>query len=150
MNINISYDLYLEISDYITKRKSIFGYKKYNVTVDQLCEKKLKQFINKQKHLDNANVSSRVNNGKDWLQFKRKHMSEIIIRDQRTCQYCGKYLHLNDMTLDHKTPPARGGQNTLENLVLSCWWCNSDKGILDNNEYRYKQMANKAKGIGPY
>lgn len=52
--------------------------------------------------------------------------ANILLRDQDTCQYCGK--HTRDLTLDHIIPRSRGGQNTWENLVASCRPCNGKKG----------------------
>ncbi len=52
--------------------------------------------------------------------------SNILLRDDETCQYCGK--HSRDLTLDHVVPRSRGGQSTWENLVASCKVCNGKKG----------------------
>ncbi|HEY1352637.1 MAG TPA: HNH endonuclease [Ktedonobacteraceae bacterium] len=52
--------------------------------------------------------------------------SNILLRDEDTCQYCGK--HSRDLTLDHVVPRSRGGQSTWENLVASCRACNGRKG----------------------
>jgi 5-methylcytosine-specific restriction endonuclease McrA len=52
--------------------------------------------------------------------------SNILLRDEETCQYCGK--RGRDLTLDHIIPRSRGGQSTWENLVASCKACNGKKG----------------------
>jgi len=52
--------------------------------------------------------------------------SNILLRDEETCQYCGK--RSRDLTLDHILPRSRGGQSTWENLVASCKTCNGKKG----------------------
>jgi len=52
--------------------------------------------------------------------------SNILLRDDETCQYCGK--RGRDLTLDHIIPRSRGGQSTWENLVASCKSCNGRKG----------------------
>jgi 5-methylcytosine-specific restriction endonuclease McrA len=52
--------------------------------------------------------------------------SNILLRDDETCQYCGK--RTRDLTLDHIIPRSRGGQSTWENLVASCKACNGKKG----------------------
>lgn len=52
--------------------------------------------------------------------------SNILLRDEETCQYCGK--RGRDLTLDHIIPRSRGGQSTWENLVASCKFCNGKKG----------------------
>ena len=51
----------------------------------------------------------------------------IILRDNHTCQYCGKQRTLKDLNIDHVVPKAQNGKNTWENLVCSCVKCNSHK-----------------------
>ena len=51
---------------------------------------------------------------------------EIFIRDDYTCQYCGK--HTSDLTIDHIHPRSKGGPHTWENLVSACRVCNHRKG----------------------
>lgn len=50
----------------------------------------------------------------------------IIRRDMRTCQYCGRTE--SHMTVDHVIPKSQGGQDTWENLVCACSSCNNRKG----------------------
>jgi 5-methylcytosine-specific restriction endonuclease McrA len=52
--------------------------------------------------------------------------TNILLRDDETCQYCGK--RSRDLTLDHIIPRSRGGQSTWENLVACCKPCNGKKG----------------------
>ena len=52
----------------------------------------------------------------------------IYLRDEGTCQYCGKKLKKSEATLDHLKPKSKGGRNTWENLVLACYRCNQRKG----------------------
>jgi len=56
----------------------------------------------------------------------RPTRANIMLRDDETCQYCGK--HSRDLTLDHVFPRSRGGQSTWENLVACCKVCNGRKG----------------------
>ncbi len=51
---------------------------------------------------------------------------EIFLRDNYTCQYCGK--HTRDLTLDHILPRSKGGRHTWDNLVSACSNCNHKKG----------------------
>ncbi|HEV2582122.1 MAG TPA: HNH endonuclease, partial [Ktedonobacteraceae bacterium] len=52
--------------------------------------------------------------------------SNILLRDDETCQYCGK--RGRELTLDHIIPRSRGGLGTWENLVACCKSCNGKKG----------------------
>jgi 5-methylcytosine-specific restriction endonuclease McrA len=56
----------------------------------------------------------------------RPTRANILLRDEETCQYCGK--HMRELTLDHVLPRSRGGQSTWENLVACCRACNARKG----------------------
>jgi len=52
----------------------------------------------------------------------------ILIRDNYTCQYCGKKLARGHLNLDHVVPRSHGGRTTWENVVTSCHKCNCFKG----------------------
>lgn len=49
----------------------------------------------------------------------------IYKRDDHECQYCGSKENL---TIDHVIPKSKGGQDTWENLVACCGFCNLKKG----------------------
>ena len=52
----------------------------------------------------------------------------ILLRDDHTCQYCGRRLARSRLNLDHVIPRSRGGHTTWENIVTSCHPCNHKKG----------------------
>lgn len=84
----------------------------------------------------------------------------LVARDGPDCRYCGvplvkpvrravddptplaprhlsaTYLHPVLGTFDHVIPKAKKGSSRLENLVLSCDWCNGMKGDKDAEEFR--------------
>lgn len=51
---------------------------------------------------------------------------EVFIRDEYTCQYCGKQTR--ELTLDHVIPRQHGGGHIWENVVSACKGCNRRKG----------------------
>lgn len=51
----------------------------------------------------------------------------VVIRDERRCQYCNELVPFSEQTLDHIIPKSRGGKSTWENLVLACRSCNTFK-----------------------
>lgn len=53
---------------------------------------------------------------KRWLDFYGFH-----------CAYCTVDCSENP-TIDHLKPLSRGGGNTIDNLVISCYNCNQKKG----------------------
>lgn len=65
----------------------------------------------------------------DRVSFSR---TNIYIRDDFSCMYCGKSardkeLRLRDLTYDHVLPKSRGGPTTWDNIVTSCYKCNHKK-----------------------
>ena len=44
------------------------------------------------------------------------------------CELCGRKILLEDMTIDHITPLAMGGEDDVENLSCTCYPCNLFKG----------------------
>ena len=53
---------------------------------------------------------------------------EVFKRDKFTCQYCGRSAPEVVLEVDHINPVANGGDNSIENLVTSCFDCNRGKG----------------------
>lgn len=52
----------------------------------------------------------------------------IMVRDNYTCQYCGKKGPKSDLNLDHVIPRVHGGVSSWVNVVTSCLDCNRLKG----------------------
>mmetsp|Transcript_10533 Transcript_10533/g.17223 ORF Transcript_10533/g.17223 Transcript_10533/m.17223 type:complete len:351 (+) Transcript_10533:184-1236(+) len=52
----------------------------------------------------------------------------VFLRDKFTCQYCLRRFRPNDLSFDHVTPRCRGGAHCWENVVTSCYDCNTRKG----------------------
>ncbi len=63
----------------------------------------------------------------------------VFIRDNYTCQYCGKVFskHTKSLTIDHVIPKVRNGKNTWDNCVASCKQCNTKKGSRTPSEVGY-------------
>lgn len=69
---------------------------------------------------------------------KNPSLDQIRIRDGDTCQYTGKKLSRDEMSIDHVIPKSRGGKNTWENLALSQKEINRRKGNKLNSEIGLK------------
>lgn len=63
----------------------------------------------------------------------------IFRRDDFRCAYCDS---TKDLTIDHIYPKSRGGLNTWENLITSCFSCNSKKGDRTLEESHMKLLYN--------
>ena len=64
------------------------------------------------------------------INFSRNN---LFIRDNYTCQYCGKYLNISQLTYDHIIPKSRFIYNKKTatnwlNIVTCCRLCNHKKG----------------------
>lgn len=57
----------------------------------------------------------------------RLNRKNIIIRDDHTCQYCGRKFTFANLNVDHVVPKAHKGPNTWTNMVCSCVPCNTRK-----------------------
>ena len=52
------------------------------------------------------------------------------------CAYCGSD---EDITIDHVIPRAKGGMDTIENMVSCCETCNQDKAHTPWEEWYFSQ-----------
>ena len=53
---------------------------------------------------------------------------KIIVRDNYTCQICGKYMPDEvGLQIDHIVPVSKGGKTVLSNLQVTCSKCNGSK-----------------------
>lgn len=62
---------------------------------------------------------------KQHVKFSR---ANLLVRDNFTCQYCSKHLEIKELTVDHVVPRVRGGKTSWDNIVASCYVCNTIKG----------------------
>jgi 5-methylcytosine-specific restriction endonuclease McrA len=87
------------------------------------------------------------------VQTKRKEklnqpsLRNVLTRDNFTCQYCGVPVTMKSGTRDHVHPTAKGGPNTLENIVASCKRCNNLKGDMSLSAFESQFGFNLDKSI---
>lgn len=80
-----------------------------------------------------------------------KREKELLFKDQNgKCMYCGKKeREATYFEIDHKTPMARDGSDSISNLQLLCGPCNKRKGAQTDGQFRkaFKLTpASKTKG----
>lgn len=61
------------------------------------------------------------------IAFTRYH---VFLRDEFTCQYCGRKSTTKDLTFDHVVPRSKGGQTVWSNIVACCQMDNLRKADL--------------------
>lgn len=60
-----------------------------------------------------------------------KRRKQVFDRDGNECCYCGRSFESDQLELDHVTPRSKGGNDSVNNLVVACAPCNNDKSDLD-------------------
>lgn len=65
----------------------------------------------------------------------------LFKRDAHLCMYCGNEFSEGELTRDHIFPRGRGGEDTWNNVVASCFRCNNRKGCRTPEEAGMKLIA---------
>lgn len=81
---------------------------------------------------------------KEYLRNGRKprfSKSNVYLRDQYSCLYCGTSVNRGTATLDHVIPISRGGKTNWTNIVTACGPCNTRKGNHMDMKPYYKPYA---------
>jgi 5-methylcytosine-specific restriction endonuclease McrA len=64
----------------------------------------------------------------------------LVVKVGRRCHYCGIECSplkrpSQRITKDHRIPVSRGGSDAIENIVVACRGCNSEKSNMTEDEY---------------
>lgn len=62
------------------------------------------------------------------IRFPKEVRELIYYNADGRCVLCGRKIIYDDMTLDHITPLALGGHDSVDNLACTCSACNQFKG----------------------
>lgn len=62
---------------------------------------------------------------------KRDKLRPLIRKRGQDCFYCGRFMNLMEITIEHLTAKANGGSNKRENLYLAHKECNQMAGHMD-------------------
>ncbi len=74
--------------------------------------------------------------------ISKKIRFEIFKRDKFTCQFCGNSAPNSILEIDHLNPVSKGGDNSILNLITSCYECNRGKSarVLSDDSILKKQL----------
>lgn len=64
-----------------------------------------------------------------------EEVNKLIEKSGNICSWCGKDIPKGQMHLDHVYPLSKGGEHTIQNLVVSCASCNHRKSDKDPSEF---------------
>lgn len=71
----------------------------------------------------------------------RRQRKLIYEREEGKCFWCDKWMRFPDSTRDHIITQSKGGMNTVNNLVLSCFSCNNERGDQPAEQFLMRKMA---------
>ena len=88
-----------------------------------------------------ANIDFKLEHKQYEIHAKR--FRKIMWREQNEkCYYCFRHIALNEATIDHKIPIKRNGSIlNRSNYAVCCYLCNSEKGILTEEEFLLKKLS---------
>jgi 5-methylcytosine-specific restriction endonuclease McrA len=61
-------------------------------------------------------------------------LKELTAKSNNKCYWCGCKIK-GAYHFDHYVPISKGGSNSVDNLVISCQFCNLSKGAKDPHEF---------------
>lgn len=105
------------------------GHKWIGIDLSPLAEKLVKERL-----VNELGLASKLVNIRKDLPIKNapkpsKNIKHILYGLQKGyCNGCKVHFQFRNFHIDHKTPKAKGGQDTDSNLQLLCGHCNSVKG----------------------
>lgn len=90
---------------------------------------------------ENGRISNRLHDQRRRIKVKELDDGTVtakVLREKmrrRMCPVCGKVMRLDDKTIDHIVPIAKGGLHSASNLICICHRCNSLKRDIDPDQY---------------
>lgn len=103
--------------------------------IDEIYPKKRK----KTKQKIYSRLKSRIYNWKAKYSVNSDEFNEKtynLIKNKHICKYCKHMLTVENFSLDHIIPIARGGEiDNKNNMQIICKRCNRRKGQLTDSEY---------------
>jgi 5-methylcytosine-specific restriction endonuclease McrA len=93
------------------------GMPEYHLASRQIV-KRSQQVYQASKRAKNYGVVNTLTS-KQWL--------IVLIKSKGECFYCQKDVSAENLGIDHFIPMSKGGANSVENIVASCFICNCKK-----------------------
>lgn len=89
-------------------------------------------------------IDRKKRKNKPSSKIRKNRIKKIIKRDGLKCFYCGNYMRYEEITIEHLHAKSNGGGNSISNLRIAHFECNSVAGNLDVSEkLRLRGKINK-------
>lgn len=75
----------------------------------------------------------------------KKVINFLLKKHGSKCFYCKQKFHIDNLEIDHIIPKSKGGENNINNYMLSCQKCNCSKGTQLLDEWRVNLFAKSVK-----
>lgn len=112
------------------RRKVLYGKTRAEVEAkiaDHRAQNPAPEHLGKAVYLERARAQGRHTHREWWA---------LVRSVGCTCEYCGERIPNGvNPSKDHRVPLSRGGSDAIENIAVSCWPCNQDKGTMTADEY---------------
>ncbi|TME84655.1 MAG: HNH endonuclease [Chloroflexi bacterium] len=114
----------------ISKRRLVVLLTKQRVTfMDEVARQAVEQAMARRCFGQDVVIVRLLSNIQIPRRLLRANRRNLLLRDDGTCQYCGKGMPSAQLSVDHVVPTSRGGAaNSWENQVIACRRCNGRKG----------------------
>ncbi len=114
----------------ISKRRLVVLLTKQRVTfMDDAARQAVQQAMERRCFGEDLVIVRLLSNIQIPRRMLRANRRNLLLRDENTCQYCGRPAPPSQLSVDHVVPISRGGAgNSWENQVIACRRCNGRKG----------------------
>ena len=134
------------LNDYSKRKREEYGkeyIKNYNKEYYQKHKEHIKTRSLKYKKQNPIEARIRDNNRRCkntcFHSLSAKDIRALFIKQGNECVYCETKLTIDsDWNIDHIIPIAKGGENHIDNIQITCASCNKKKSTLSHKEYLMK------------
>lgn len=134
---------------YRTEKHQEYIKKYYEENKDKISKRQKQRVLNQDKSLkevqkryrqsEKGKISEKNKYHKRRAKYKKgslsnKQLAELY-KKVKKCYWCNCKIDSSNTHLDHYIPLSKGGEHTLQNIVLSCCKCNLEKGAKSPEEF---------------
>ncbi len=118
---------------YLNKSGFKSGMPEYHIASRQIA-KRSKQIYQASKRANDYGVLNTLTS-RQWL--------KVLIESKGKCFYCQTDVEAENLGIDHVIPMCKGGANSVENIVASCFGCNAKKSVKIPDDFFIKKLLER-------